>query len=235
MTGRLDRRRFLRVGAATVVGLTGCGTEPSDEAGASRSSATRPTTQTGSGARVLLAYFSRAGENYHYGSRTFLEVGNTEVLAGIISDRISCHVHRIEAAEPYSDDYDDTVARNVREQDADARPAIANPLPDIDGYDVVLLGSGIWNVRPPMIMRTFAEGLDFSGKTVLPVVTYAVSGLGTAAEEYAQACPGATIGDGLAGAGKRPARPTAPSRRGCGASTWADVRPPGSPARRTPA
>ncbi|MFG1710564.1 hypothetical protein ACFLIM_46095 [Nonomuraea sp. M3C6] len=33
---------------------------------------------------------------------------------------------------------------------------------------------------------------------VLPVVTYAVSGLGTAVEEYAAACPGATVGDGLA-------------------------------------
>lgn len=36
------------------------------------------------------------------------------------------------AVAPYSDDYDETVARNVREQDADARPAIANPLSPID-------------------------------------------------------------------------------------------------------
>lgn len=149
-------------------------------------------------ARVLIAYFSRAGENYHYGGRRFLDVGNTEVLAGMIRDRIACDVHRIEAAEPYSDDYDDTVARNVREQDADARPAIANPLPDLAGYDVVLLGSGLWNVRPPMIMRTFTDGLDFAGKTVLPVVTYAVSGMGGAPDEYTEACPGATIGDGIA-------------------------------------
>jgi flavodoxin len=165
-----------------------CGTEPTP--------ASRPSTPDG--ARVLLAYFSRAGENYHYGGRRNLEVGNTEVLAGLISDRIACDVHRIEAAEPYSDDYDDTVARNVREQEADARPAIAEPLPDIAGYDVVLLGSGLWNVRPPMVMRTFAEGLDFTGKTVLPVVTYAVSGLGNAPEDYTDACRGATVGDGLA-------------------------------------
>ena len=49
-----------------------------------------------------------------------------------------------------------------------------------------------------MIMRTFADSLDFTGKTVLPVVTYAVSGLGNAPEDYVVACPGATIGDGLA-------------------------------------
>lgn len=171
--------------------LTGC--TSSEETGAGRTSAPQPTD-----ARVLVAYFSRAGENYHYGGRRFLDVGNTEVLVGMIRDRITCDVYRIEAAEPYSDDYDDTVDRNVREQDADARPAIANPLPDIAGYDVVLLGSGLWNVRPPMIMRTFADGLDFTGKTVLPVVTYAVSGLGNAPDEYTEACPGATIGDGIA-------------------------------------
>lgn len=149
-------------------------------------------------ARVLIACFSRAGENYHYGGRKFLEVGNTEVLAGMISDRIACDVHRIDAAEPYSDDYDDTVARNVQEQETDARPAIANALPDLSGYNVVMLGSGLWNVRPPMIMRTFTENLDLTGKTVLPVVTYAVSGLGNAPDEYADACPGAALGEGLA-------------------------------------
>ena len=59
------------------------------------------------------------------------------------------------------------MARNVREQNADARPAIANPLSSIDGYDVILLGSPIWNVRPPMIMHTVADGYGFTGKTVL--------------------------------------------------------------------
>jgi flavodoxin len=193
MTHRLDRRRFLRAGAATATGVMGgawlmaCG-EPEPAA--------RPSTPDG--ARVLLTYFSRAGENYHYGGRKYLETGNTEVLARMISDSIACDVHRIEAAEPYPDDYEDAVDRNVREQDADARPAIANSLPDLTGYDVVLLGSGLWNVRPPMIMRTFTDSLDFTGKTVLPVVTYAVSGLGNAPDEYTDACPGATIGDGLA-------------------------------------
>jgi len=66
-----------------------------------------------------------------------------------------------------------------REQDTDARPAIADPLPSIDKYDTVLLASPIWNVRAPMIMATFAERYDFAGKTVHPVTTYAMSGLGT--------------------------------------------------------
>ncbi len=160
--------------------------------------ATPPATSSGATARVLLAYFSRAGENYYYGGRRDLEVGNTEVLAGIIAELIDCDVHRIEAADPYPASYDDTVQRNVTEQNSDARPGIANPLTSIAGYDTVLLGSPIWNVRAPMIMATFTEGHDFTGKTVLPFVTYAVSGLGSVQRDYAAACPGARISDGLA-------------------------------------
>jgi flavodoxin len=153
--------------------------------------------------RVLLAYFSRPGENYYYGGRTNLKVGNTEVLAGMISKHIRCDVHRIRPANAYPFDYEETVARNVREQNANARPRIANPLPSIDDYDVVLLASPIWNVRPPMIMSTFADRYDFTGKTVFPVVTYAVSGLGTAPQDYAASCQGARIGRGLAVQGEK--------------------------------
>ncbi len=152
----------------------------------------------GVGQRVLLAYFSRAGENYYYGGRTNLDVGNTEVLAAIIGNLISCDVHRIEAADPYPDGYDATVVRNVREQDSNARPVIDSPLPSIEEYDTVLLASGIWNLRAPMIMTTFAESYDFTGKTIHPVTTHAMSGLGTTERDYARSCSGAIIGEGLA-------------------------------------
>lgn len=148
--------------------------------------------------RTLMAYFSRSGENYYYGGRRDLEVGNTEVLARIIAELIGCDVHRIEATDPYPDGYDATVARNVTEQNADERPAIANPLASIERYDRLLLGSPIWNVRPPMILSTFAESYDFTGKTVHPFVTYAVSGLGSTERDYAEACAGARISPGLA-------------------------------------
>jgi len=173
------RRGFLGLALAGVLSACGAG------------------AQAGRG-RVLLAYFSRPGENYWYGGRRNLEVGNTEVLARMIRARLDCDVHRIEAAEPYPDDYEATVRRNVREQDADARPAIVDPLRSIDRYDTILLASPIWNIRAPMIMTTFTDRYDFSGKTVHPVTTYAMSGLGTTAEDYAQSCKGASIGPGLA-------------------------------------
>ncbi len=155
-----------------------------------------PSTLTAS--RVLLAYFSRAGENYYYGGRKFLEVGNTQVVADAISSMIDVEVYRIEAADPYPASYEATVQRNRQEQDVEARPAIAGPLPVAADYDTFLLGSPIWNVRPPMIMRTFLENVEMSGKTIFPFVTYAVSGLGNTVDDYTRLSPRATIGEPLA-------------------------------------
>lgn len=137
-------------------------------------------------------------ENYWHGGRRNLTVGNTEALAGMIADRVDCDVYRIEAADPYSNDYDDTVARNVTEQNADARPRIAKPLPPLAGYDAVILASPIWNVRPPMIMSTFLDQVDLTGKRLFPIVTYAVSGLGQAVEAYTALAPDARMGRALA-------------------------------------
>jgi flavodoxin len=112
-------------------------------------------------------------------------------------------VYRIRPVDPYPDDYEQTVARNVREQDGNARPAIAGALPALDRYDTVLLGSPVWNVRTPMITTTFTERLNLRGKTVVPVTTHAMSGLGTTARDYAASCPGATLGPGLAVRGEQ--------------------------------
>ena len=201
-----SRRAVLRggvlLGASWIATLTACSTP--DRASTAPSPTTpapgpaEGTLASSTATRTLLAYFSRPGENYYYGGRRDLEVGNTEVLARMISELIECDVYRINAVEPYPRSYDATVERNVREQSADARPAIANPLASIEQYDSVLLGSPIWNVRPPMIMTTFTESHDFTGKPVHPFVTYAVSGLGSTERDYASSCRRARIGEGLA-------------------------------------
>ncbi|MGW1781824.1 flavodoxin [Streptomyces sp. NPDC002143] len=175
-----------------------CSAAPASPRPDESESAERPGTPDPGARTVLLAYFSRPGENYYNGGRRNIEAGNTEVLARMIADRIDCDVHRIQAADPYPSGYDATVRRNVREQDADARPTVANPLTSLDGYDTILLGSPVWNVRAPMIMTTFTEALDFRGRTVVPFTTHAMSGLGTTARDYAASCPGATIAEGLA-------------------------------------
>ena len=201
MNPPLARRALLRgavlLGVAGWLGTAGCATTTIPETTMPEQGTPSPSA-SGTAARILLAYFSRAGENYYFGGRRDLEVGNTEVLAGMIAELIDCDVHRIEAADPYPASYDQTVQRNVTEQDTDDRPGIANPLASIADYHTVLLGSPIWNVRAPMIMTTFTEALSFTGKTIHPFTTYAMSGLGTTERDYTASCPGAALGEGLA-------------------------------------
>ena len=196
MSNVLSRRSVIRAGllggVALAAGVSGCSSD--------RRSNSTETTPLASrvGTKVLLVYFSRAGENYHYGGRRDLVVGNTEVLANLIADRIDCDTYPIEAADPYPEAYDPTVERNVQEQRDDARPVILNPVPDVGSYDTVLLGSPVWNVRAPMIMSTFTGAVDLTGKTVLPFVTYAVSGIGDVEDDYRAAMPGSDVRTGLA-------------------------------------
>lgn len=67
-TGGHDRRAFLRLAALV--------------SQASRTTTARPDARS---SKVLLASFSRPGENDNNGGRIELEVGNTQVLAGMIS------------------------------------------------------------------------------------------------------------------------------------------------------
>ncbi|GAA1732150.1 flavodoxin [Microbacterium paludicola] len=197
----MDRRDFLRTGlllTATAVGLTACAPTPTGETMPSTTPTPDATPTPTTGSRVLLAYFSRPGENYYYGDRIDLDVGNTQIVAEMIAAAITVDTYRIEPADPYPDDYEQTVDRNVQEENDNARPAIANPLPDLSGYDTVLLGCPVWNSQTPMIMRTFVEGVDLAGKTVHPFVTFAVSRMGRVRSDYTDLLPDTTITEGLA-------------------------------------
>lgn len=194
------RRRLITVAASGV--LAACTTTPNQTSAPTLSAAPSATASAGVSAspgKPLIVYFSRAGENYYNGGRRMLTVGNTEVLAKQLAGLLRCDTHRLEAADPYPNSYDDCVERNTREQNEQARPAIANPLTSLAGYTTVLIGSPIWSVQAPRIMRTFIDANDFTGITVAPFTTYAMSGLGGVPDEYARACRGAaSITAGLA-------------------------------------
>ena len=89
---------------------------------------------------VLVAYFSRAGENYGYGGIIHLEKGNTEILAEAIADDLDAQLFKIEAVNPYPKDYYATTDQAKVELREDARPEISGPLPDMSGIDTIVLG-----------------------------------------------------------------------------------------------
>ena len=121
----LDRRDVLRLGLAGLAGaaMTACGSSPSADERRDRPAARQHGDDDSK--RILLAYFSRPGENYWYGGRRDLRVGNTEVLAGMIAGRLSCDVHRIRAPSPTRM----TTTRRWRATSANRRRTPARPSP----------------------------------------------------------------------------------------------------------
>lgn len=148
--------------------------------------------------KILVAYYSRADENY---PGEWLEVGHTKVMAGYIVEALGADEYEIVPVESYPEGYDDCCDQALAEQHDDARPAIANPLPDVSGYDLVFLGCPIWWGEEPMIVRTFLEGVDLSGKAIAPFTTHGGSGLGSVPSNLQAAIPDARFLDAHAVAG----------------------------------
>ena len=116
------------------------------------------------GSRVLVAYFTRTG--------------NTRVIAHQIRRALRADLFEIEPAEPYPEDYEETVRQAVRERDGNYRPPLKAEVPDIRSYQAVFLGLPIWGETAPPVIRSFLSQHDLSGKTLVPFITHGGYGQG---------------------------------------------------------
>jgi len=148
-------------------------------------------------AKTLIAFFSRAGENYFGGAMRYVKVGNTELVCGIMKDQIEADVFRIEMKEPYSPVYMTCIEEAKRDLRAKARPELVSMPESIDAYDTVILAYPNYWGTMPMAVFTFLEAFDFSGKTILPLCTNEGSGMGGSERDIRRNCPGAAVKDGL--------------------------------------
>lgn len=151
--------------------------------------------------KALVAYFSRAGENYVAGRIVDLPRGNTEVLAEAIASALGADAFRIEPAEAYPADYYACTDVAKRELAEGARPALAEPAPSLDGYETLVLCYPNWWGTCPMAVRTFLDACDLAGRTIAPLCTNEGSGMGSSERDLGAAYPEATLAAGLAIAG----------------------------------
>lgn len=147
-----------------------------------------------SGTRILVAYFSRTGENYSVGT---IEKGNTHIVADMIAEQTGGDMFEISTVTSYPDDYDECTEIAKQEQNDNARPELAASVENIEDYDIIFLGFPIWWSDMPMAVYTFLESYDFSGKTIIPFCTHEGSGLASTESSIAEVCPDAEVLDGL--------------------------------------
>ena len=148
-------------------------------------------------AKTLIAFFSRADENYFGGAMRYVKVGNTEIVVNKMKGMIDADTFKIEMKNPYSPVYMTCIDEAKKDLRAKARPELVSMPGSIDGYDTVILAYPNYWGTMPMAVYTFLEPFDFTGKTILPLCTNEGSGMGSSEREIKKTCPGAEVKKGL--------------------------------------
>ncbi len=156
-------------------------------------------------AKTLIAFFSRADENYFGGAMRYVKVGNTEIVVDLMKDLVDADTFKIEMKDPYSPVYMTCIDEAKKDLRENARPELINYLDNIDEYDTIILGYPNYWGTFPMAVATFLERYDFTGKTILPLCTNEGSGMGHSEKDVAKAAKGADVKSGLSITGSRAA------------------------------
>ena len=148
-------------------------------------------------AKTLIAYFSRADENYFAGAMRYVKIGNTEIVVNKMKEMIDADIFKIEMKNPYSPVYMTCIDEAKKDLRAKARPELVSLPESVDAYDTIVLGYPNYWGTMPMAVYTFLEAFDFTGKTILPLCTNEGSGMGSSEREIKKTCPGAVVKNGL--------------------------------------
>lgn len=144
--------------------------------------------------KTLVAFFSRADENYAVG---YIKKGNTHIVAEMIAAETEADMFHIETVNPYPANYNECIEVAKREKQSKARPEIKGDV-RVEDYDVIFLGYPNWWGEMPMAVYTFIEKHNWQNKIVIPFCTHEGSGLSSTERRIQSACEGATVMKGIA-------------------------------------
>lgn len=146
----------------------------------------------------LIAYYSRADENYINGMIKMLSKGNTEIAAELIHELTGADMFKIEQMHAYAKEYNKCITQAQADQKRDARPELKAYPKSLNQYKIIYLGFPNYWGTMPMAVFTFLEHFDFSGKIIKPFCTHEGSGMGSSEKDIKRLCPDAQTEKGLA-------------------------------------
>ena len=208
-----------------ILTLAACGSQPasasqsastpqpasaSQPTSASQPAPTESTTeqpeQNGEGSKTLIVYFTPANSDTAdavSGATPRTDgLSSVEYLVQKISAQVSADAAKIVPVNTYPLPYQETADLALEQQHANERPAFTldvNP----EEYDVLFIGYPVWWYHLPMIMQTFFDTYDFSGKTIIPFNTHQGSRDSGTYKDIAGLEPDALVLEGLNVNGER--------------------------------
>ncbi|WP_430612546.1 flavodoxin family protein [Enterococcus sp. DIV0876] len=152
---------------------------------------------------AVVVFFSRSGENLINGKPVKISIGNTELLAQKIAERLNCQRIQLEEMDRYPEEYKNTVDRAAYEKQENKRIAYHPVAIDRLKIDTLFLGYPNWWGSYPRIIATFLEDFETDGLAIYPFCTHEGSAFGSSLNELKEQCPNATIHCGLPVRGSR--------------------------------
>jgi len=147
---------------------------------------------------VLTVFLSMKGETIAPGMKIVnLEKGYTNIAAEYIHEVTGGDLFEIRPVREYNPNHMKMIYEAKEEFDANARPAIQEYPESVEGYDMIFLCFPNWWATMPMPVFTFLDHFDWTGKTIVPLVTSGGSGFANALADLARVCPAAKILSGL--------------------------------------
>lgn len=142
----------------------------------------------GTNSHVLIAYYSLTG--------------TTKQAAEAIQAATGGDLVFIEPADPYPQDHDPCLARQMADIRNNARPAVATQVKNMDQYDTIFVGYPIWYYQAPLIINTFLESYNLQGKRIIPFCTSGGYPIDKSITILKDSAPQATWEQGLRVSGK---------------------------------
>lgn len=186
---------------ALVFSLAACGNTSSDKENSATDSPSQGTSQASendtseptdsseptntTGGKTLVVYYSASG--------------NTERVAKDIAGAVGADLFEIEPEQPYTEDdlnWTNSDSRVSREHDDESLrnvPLKTTEVADWSSYDTVFIGYPNWWGDMPMILYSFFDEYDFSGKTIIPFNTHGGSGFSSTINTITELEPSATV------------------------------------------
>lgn len=210
----MKHNQFLSLTLAAALLLAGCGASSSAASGETATPAPTQapagstadtvadaeTAGTADGSHILIAYFTAANNSgvdavasASVSTIDGVPMGRVEAIAHMIQDNTGGELFSIQTSVVYPADGGELIDYAAEEQDQNARPELTSQIENFDQYDVVFVGYPNWWADLPMVMYSFFDEYDFSGKTIIPFNVHNGSRFSRTIETIQELEPGATV------------------------------------------
>ena len=159
-------------------------------------------SETTSSGKTLILYFSSTNtkdvDAISHATSMAGDISSTEWIAKTIQEKVGGDIEKLTPSVDYPLDYDDCADYAKKETDSDARPEFEPLEQDPADYDTIFIGYPMWWYTIPMVLETFFDKYDLTGKTIIPFNTHEGSGDGGTYNTIREREPRATVSEGLA-------------------------------------